>query len=1037
MARTGGFGGGLNPYGTGSLGSFSQYDIGNNLQDLARYKAEVAWGNGLLSDDAYLAVLADVVANTTSGSKEQVSAQNALDDATYTIGRSRADAEGLDALIAFDQGALAKMVPTNNKYRSVKNALDSELAQRRSRDYGKLVDQYNEGRIATAVLMTWVQNTLGGLSQDAPDYDNWQSTLASLKDRAQTEKDSEVYQDYQMGRMTAPDFLAYLKGRRDSYAVDSPDYADWNRRLEDETKTATTNEQNAKDSAFFDLYNEGKKSDKDYLAYIKARLDSMSSDDPAYEDWRHRYATASFSIAEDQLIFDVNEGKKPISDLVSFYRAYQKTLNPGSAEWRSVQTHIESALKAGGGSGGGGRGGSSSPPGGGYTPTDTTSGKIISPKFTLETAMSLMQLPANASKELIANFNLNYASLMNAWQRGDATWTFYDPRHPGQSVALPVTSDALGRLDGSKAQYNADLANLMFAKGNNKKAYEFAKTAIEAWDAQRGHNIQASRRNTNAILSTITDQIKQFTRLGDDASVFNLASAALDMIDQTLTDPTLDDSARASLETKRETFANNPVMPVEDPLHPGTLINRAIDAANSTFDAQGNMVQAALAPGWHRVFDTSSTTGEQALKLVYDDGQAGAWDATHLPIHINVGDRVVTAEAKVEQSAYRPPLTVTDDQGMQAIIPGAPPLLTVVYFDGHGNKTQAYSLDGNVWVTSASGALPVLELTVPLTKRTNGDGTIDYLDPDGNLLGSTDANGNWTKALAPPAGSVKIFGQDAAENYAQNVATGAAKSGYQYSTAAALPSTFEAYAASHDFGAPGQHMGLALLGPDNGIVQFGSDWRTPTQVSDEELASYRGEAFPVVDHPYSQGYVYSSGSKAVGKAAAAKAKADAAALAAATKLGYVYSSGSPAIAAAAAAPKPSAGYMYSSASALAPRTDTSAGAAVTSLLLQLGSAAGAFMTGVGLKPTPVPPPKTILPKNAYVYSSGSPAIAAAVPPPLKSTTPIVKQVVTKPTIVKPGTEYSKGYVYSSGSPAIAKAATPPPPPVIKRASKAL
>ena len=121
MARAGSFGGSLNPFGGGSLGGFSAYDIGSNLAELEVYKVEVAWGNGTATDEEYLAALTKARDATSPETRDRESAQNRLDDAVYRIGRSKAEAAGLDQLIAFDQAAIAKMNPDNTRYRSVQD----------------------------------------------------------------------------------------------------------------------------------------------------------------------------------------------------------------------------------------------------------------------------------------------------------------------------------------------------------------------------------------------------------------------------------------------------------------------------------------------------------------------------------------------------------------------------------------------------------------------------------------------------------------------------------------------------------------------------------------------------------------------------------------------------------------------------------------------------------------------------------------------------------------------------------------------------
>ncbi|NJD29309.1 MAG: hypothetical protein FIA92_13565, partial [Chloroflexi bacterium] len=354
MARTGSLGLSTNPFGSGSLGGLSQYNLGDSLRDLARYQAEVAWGNGQLSDEEYLKVLQNDVKAAAAGTRDYIEAVNRLDDVNYRINRQKADIAGLDELIAFDQQTLGTMRPDNLRYRDVQDSLASELARRRSRDYGKLVDAYNAGTGSTESLLEWVKKARESIPADAPDADQWASTEQDLVERVASEKDAQVYQDYQQRRMKPDAFLAYIKGRRDSFSPDSPQYDDWTRRYEDAQKSVKDTIQNDKDQAFFNRYNEGKVSDKTYLGYLKKRIDGMEADDPAREEWTHRLREATFSLAEDLLVYQVNRGQKSVGTLRNFYVHYASTLNKGSAEWRRINEKI---ISLGGASGGGGGGG--------------------------------------------------------------------------------------------------------------------------------------------------------------------------------------------------------------------------------------------------------------------------------------------------------------------------------------------------------------------------------------------------------------------------------------------------------------------------------------------------------------------------------------------------------------------------------------------------------------------------------------------------------------------------------------------------------
>jgi hypothetical protein len=748
--RSGGFGATLNPFGTGTLSGFSQYDIGDNLADLEAYKAEVAWGNGQLSDSEYLAVLRSNVEKATEGTQAKLSAINKLDDATYRIGRSAAEANGLDSLIAFDQASLATMNPSNLRYTDVKASLDSELARRRSIDYSAMVEIYNAGGSSTESLLNWARTTLAGLPADAPDLDNWQSTVADLTARVETERDSTVYQEFQMGRMKPADFLAYLTGRRNSYAPESPQYADWSRRLEDAEKQVKQTALAAADAAFFDAYNAGQKSDASYLLYVRRRIDEMAPDDPDRPTWVARYKSASFSLAEDKLRFDVAHGKRPVLALVQFYDAYRKTLNPGSAEWRTATTKLEEAKRAqvsvSSGSGGGS--------GSGSTFNKYDPNKAVSPGSSLDTYLHQLTLTPHSSKAAVAIYNLNLNSIMNA--KNDKVWLYTDPANPtamtqrrnpndtlvfdkaGKPVMvrgatyLAVESTALSRMLAIGGDYHSQLAEAALAKHDYTTYANQQRQANEAYDNARKANIRVGVDALHKQLDVIRRQIDSHKTIGDDKGVFNLTMQALGMVGALLTDPTIDDSRRDQLNGIAEKLASDPRIPDPTQGRLGLLDLPASGYNEATGQIEG---EAVLGPGVHRIFNFDTRTGANSVDLVVDAGAPGDWDrAGHVPIAVKFGDRVVVAEAQAKiGSEIVPIIYVKLPDGEKAIALAGGKAYSVTYFDDSGKHT-AYSLDGATWIRSNNGALPSITLNATLGKSRvdPATGATTWLDAKGN-----------------------------------------------------------------------------------------------------------------------------------------------------------------------------------------------------------------------------------------------------------------------------------------------------------------
>jgi hypothetical protein len=767
MARIGSSGISTNPFGTGSLGGLSQYNLGDSLRDLARYQAEVAWGNGQLSDEEYLAVLRNDVTAAAPGTRDYIAAVNRLDDVKYRIDRQKAEQEGLDALIAFDQRTLATMREDNLRYRDVKDSLASELARRRSRDYAKLVDDYNAGKGgSTESLLAWVRATVASMPDDAPDKDNWTEVASDLEARIQDEKDADAYQDYQMRRMKPDDFLAYVKARRDSYDPDSPKYDEWSRRYEDAEKSVRDTKQAAADQAFFNKYNEGKVSDKAYLAYLKKRLDSMPSDDPNREEWRHRLAEATFSLAEDLLVYQVNRGQQSVSTLVKFYKDYRTGLNPGSAEYRRITEKIISlGGRTGGGGGGGGGGGTrrSSSGGGATKPANIGGEKVIGKGGDISTYLAYLTPNPSAdpkSRGAAEKYlSLNYDSLQNAHTRGDRIWLFYDPAKPGQKVQardpltgepivgrdgkpvmvygskyLPVSSQALADLDMVQSNYNLALAQQALAKGDTKRYAMYLGRSINAADHARYVQAKAVVRDTTKVLDTLDKGIEYATSVGDAATVINLLVQKGTLIENALRDGSLDEARRTKLEDALDDIGRNPLWPAGD--GQGRQVGGFVDIANSPRDRDGNLIPGAavLNPNVHFVIDGVDANGKSAPKFVYDDGPPGTWEQNHRRVNITNNGAVVRGEARVQNAPTNMMVVVRTDAG-EKLVPFGPQAQYMTWVDANGRRVHAYSIDGGQsWLQTLSAGVPMTEIRGNFrwqeTDPATGAGLL--LDADGN-----------------------------------------------------------------------------------------------------------------------------------------------------------------------------------------------------------------------------------------------------------------------------------------------------------------
>ncbi|HUT78235.1 MAG TPA: hypothetical protein VM285_11135 [Polyangia bacterium] len=867
MARTGGFSAGLNPFGFGSLGNLGQYEIGATLASLELYQAEVAWGNGLLSDTEYLAALTKARDATTLGTRDRESSQNKLDDAVYRIGRAAAEAKGIDELIAFDQASLARMNPDNLRYNQIAESLSNELALRRRNDYGKLVDDHNAGKSATADLVAWVAQTLAGLTADDPDFEDWTGVASDLGERLKSEKDAEVYQDYQEDRIKGPAFLAYIASRRDEYGAESPKFDEWNRKLEDATRTVEDRAQSLADTTFFNAYQEGKHSDTEYLNYIQARINAMEPDDPSRGEWEHRSRQASFSIAEDVLRFAVEKGKKPVSELISFYKSYRTGLNPNSTEWRSITRQIDSLTRSGssGGGGGGGGGGRSTTTGASKGTAAASVGtaspayigaipyvgtgdpnKLIRPGDPLGGVRPLLTIVPGAPGYKVAQevFDLNKARLIDAVNAGDKVWLFEDPRNPGNMTqardakgALVLGPDGKPFMIRGAGYMSADHASLsdMYAldakndfalgdwyasAGDWKNYYQQVTNATSALDSSRRAQNTYVQNNNQQVYDAMTAAIEHATKQTDWVSVINLTRDFQGRLADELANPALDDRRRDLLWSMGEKLGSNPLLPQDLRTDAsGRVVSQnggALNLAGSTRNADGSFKTVVLNQGWHFDLGTDKQTGGTDWRLVYDPERD---PAKHMAIYTSYGSAKVKGEVEIETGK---------GFGSQVVLDNA--TLTIsngdanyfAYTNENGEYVQSWSLDqGRTWISARPGQPPpqldLQSLNLVFKSAAQG-GKAGWYD-GAELVLAQDRPGDdrstytvSTDYLAANRDAINWYGLEAFENARSRALSGSSEKDDGRPTFYRQDATLAGY----NVGGPGQGLTVSYLTPGAG-----------------------------------------------------------------------------------------------------------------------------------------------------------------------------------------------------------------------------
>jgi hypothetical protein len=773
MARSGGFGTSLNPFGSGTFGNLAAYNIGDSVKDLANYQAEVAWGNGQLSDAAYLDNLRAQIAAADPATQAALSAQNKYDDVYYRINRNVAEEAGLDALIAFDQQTLSTMDPSNLRYRDIQDSLSSELARRRSRDYGIVVDAYNRGEASTESLLAYVSSMLGTLGSDAPDYDQWTGVVTDLEERLDGEKDTQVYQDYQDRKIKPADFIAYVQTRRDAFSSDSPKWDDWNQRLLDAQKNVHDTAHSDRDSEVFRKYNDGTISDKTYLRYLSQRVDDMAPDDPARPEWVSKLAQGTFSLAEDLLNYEVTKGTKPVSALRDFLKDYAATLNPGSAEWRRIDEKVRSLTGtiAKGTSGGGG--GAAAPAKGTglyYTKAEAAkaSGSISATKSPfvnailekviasgkVATALTFLTPDPYASakprKAAEASLARNYGSLMDAVSAGDSVWLYSDPTKPGASVQarnpttgkllfatkvvngkvvddttkpimtpygssyLPVSWEALAQLDYITADYHAAQASAALKVGDRKTYDTLMAEAQGHIDHARTVEATGAAKDMTKQLAVLDEGIKFATSVNDPASTLNLLARKSQIIEAMIDNPSVEATRRAQLGKDLDEIEANPLVPKFEVRNGVKVqVDGWADAANSRLDANGNFVKVVLPPNVYFELDHTKDNGSPDPQLVEYTGTT-PWESNHKTVTTNKGAAVFQGEVTIKTAPVDQSVILRYSIGgtmMEKRVTISYDLPGyIAYTDGDGKRVTGYSIDGNRWLMTDGLQIPVMEM---------------------------------------------------------------------------------------------------------------------------------------------------------------------------------------------------------------------------------------------------------------------------------------------------------------------------------------
>lgn len=360
--RGGGFGSiGFGPFNSGQWGGDARYLIGDDgsaVAATAKYSAEVAWANGTISDDTYLAALRKYLGTTEEGSRERIAAENELSDAIYSIDRNKlvrrvnqastanARVAALRTLIGFERRKLGTMTKDNEQRRELADRIADAQGQIRTVRWNEMVRRFGQDRLGIPAMLAFARQAAAG-SRGDPDHEQWVDQVREWETRAKDAELARMYQDWEHRRIDGSAIVDHLKGRLAGMSRRSPQYAETLRTIEDVQRRIQTEKWGEQDEAMTRRVQNGTVSESEYLRYLKQRIDRYSPGSADRRSAKDTLLQATFQYGEARLQRNIEAGTADNQDLIAFYRANMTTMNPGSSRFFQLQQRISDLQLAG------------------------------------------------------------------------------------------------------------------------------------------------------------------------------------------------------------------------------------------------------------------------------------------------------------------------------------------------------------------------------------------------------------------------------------------------------------------------------------------------------------------------------------------------------------------------------------------------------------------------------------------------------------------------------------------------------------------
>lgn len=229
----------LSPFG-GSGAGFGAFDLSegrSNAAYLAFLKVELAYENGKVNDNAYLAAMETYAAALPAGSTK-LSTEQRVVETRYRVERNVIVAgidngtRELEDLLVYDEAHLSGLDQDSEIYRDRLARFQQTQQQAFAEAEDDLVDQYQAGTLTTKQLQTWYQTQAGAYENNNELSEAIADRVKDLQARVLDERDSQTITDYNDGKITDDEFLIYASAARARYAAGTAQAKDWDKRIE-------------------------------------------------------------------------------------------------------------------------------------------------------------------------------------------------------------------------------------------------------------------------------------------------------------------------------------------------------------------------------------------------------------------------------------------------------------------------------------------------------------------------------------------------------------------------------------------------------------------------------------------------------------------------------------------------------------------------------------------------------------------------------------------------------------------------------------